>query len=243
MLHIVLLISLVLFFTYGSIVGVKQTKQLLKMKIDEKTRINYYKAIFSMWLPVIVLFLVIAFTDITFEDIGFSLLAFNMNKTITIIVLVLAGLWSAYWVCHIVAFLTSAKFRQYRNKVIKTKTTSDNYYDSVIYNLMIPKTKNEKKWWVAVSLTAGVCEEVIFRGVYFFLIASIFPNISVSLVFVIGVGLFGLGHLYQGWKGFTLATLVGAFLALIYIVSGSLILVILIHFLTDLASAFEYSDE
>jgi len=44
MLHIVLLSSLVLFYAAMSIVGVKQTKGLLKTDIDEKARVQIYAA-------------------------------------------------------------------------------------------------------------------------------------------------------------------------------------------------------
>ena len=76
-----------------------------------------------------------------------------------------------------------------------------------------------------------------------FLVSGIFPDLPVYLVFLFVVILFGLGHFYQGSKGFIISTLVGAFFALIYIASGSLIFVIAIHFLTDFANAFEYSNE
>jgi len=107
---------------------------------------------------------------------------------------------------------------------------------------MTPKTKNEKRWWVGVSLTTGICEEIIFRGFFIFLIASIFPDMSIYLVLVIAVVLFGLGHFYQGRKGLIITTLIGAFISLVYITSGSLIIVIVMHFITNFANAFEYSN-
>ena len=245
MLHIILLASLVLFFTFMGIVGVIQTKRLLETDIDEKTRVQTYAATtFGLWIPVIALVLVVAFSDIAFADIGFTLPAFDLNIVVTVVVMVAALLFSSYFIFYrIIAFLLSPKYRQKRRKTLDEKSKGSDYYDLVVSKLMTPRTKREKRWWVCVSLAAGVCEEIIFRGAYIFLLASIFPNISIYLVFAFTVVLFGLGHFYQGAKGLIISSLVGALFTAIFIVSGSLVIVVLIHFLTDFANAFEYSEE
>jgi len=106
---------------------------------------------------------------------------------------------------------------------------------------MTPKTKSEKRWWVGVSLTTGICEEIIFGGFFLFLIAGLFPNMSMYFVAADAVVLFGLGHLYQGGKRLIITFLMGAFLVIVYIVSGSLIIVIVMHFFTNVGNAFEFS--
>ena len=243
MLYIILLVSLVLFYTFGAVVGVKQTRQKLKTDIDEKARVDYYAIVtFGQWIPVVALFLVIAFSDISFADIGFTLPSFQLNSIMTIIIFVVAAIWAAYIFYRIIAFLISAKHRQRCNDLLAKKISGNDYRDLVFYKLMTPRTKKEKRWWTLLSLSAGICEEIIFRGAFVFLVASIFPNISIYLVFIILVGLFGLFHFYQGMKGFILATLAGAFLALLYIASGTLIFVVVLHFLIDIAGAFRYSD-
>jgi len=227
------------------IVGVIQTKHLLKTDIDEKIRVQIYiTTSIGLCLPVIALFLVIAFSDITFTDIGFTLPSFDLNIIVTTIVMTAALLFSAYFIFYrIIAFLFSAKYRLKRKKALDEQSKGDDYHDLVISKLMMPRTKREKRWWVCVSLAAGICEEVIFRGAYIFLLVSIFPNLSIYLVYALTVILFGLGHIYQGRKGLIISSLVGALFAAIYIVSGSLIIVVIIHFLTDFANAFEYSND
>ena len=244
MLYIILLTSLVIFFTFGAIAGVKQTKRMLKSEMDEKSRIQHYATItFSMWVPIIALFFVIIFSDITPADVGFSPLSFDLNIAVTITVLVAALIFILYCLYRIIAFLVSANHRRHRNIILEQKASGKDYYDLVDSRLMTPKTKNEKRWWLGVSLTTGICEEIIFRGFFIFLISQIFPNMSIYFVLVIAVVLFGLGHFYQGIKGLILTTLMGAFLASVYIVSGSLIIVIAMHFLTNFANAFEYSSD
>jgi len=243
MLYIILLISFVLFYTFGAIVGVKQTREKLKADIVEAARVEYYKVVtFGQWIPVIALLLVLAFSDIALADIGFTLPSFQLNPVITAIVLGAATLWTAYLLYMIIASLSSAKHRQRQNELLAKDASSNDYYNLVTSKLMTPRTKKEKRWWLPLSLSAGICEEVIFRGTFVFLVASIFPDISVYLVWIIVVALFGLFHLYQGLKGFVVTTLAGTFLTLVYIVSGTLIFVIALHFLIDYAIAFRYSE-
>ena len=223
--------------------GVRQTRRLLTTDFDEKTRVEFYVTVtFSMWIPVIVVLLVVAFSDIQFANIGFSLLSFGYNFSLTFVVLAAAFMWMVFSLYRIIAYLTCAKHRERRNEIFLKKANGNIYYDLVEAKIMTPKTKREKRWWLGISLTTGICEEIIFRGVFIYLIASIFPNISIFFVFAIAVFLFGLGHFYQGAKGLILTTLAGAFLTIVYIISDSLILVIALHFINNFAMAFEYSD-
>ena len=56
------------------------------------------------------------------------------------------------------------------------------------------------------------------------------------LSFVICALIFGLLHLYQRWVGVLAATVLGLVFATLYVLSGSLLLVIALHALIDLRS-------
>jgi len=245
MVYIILLVSLILFYIFGAIAGVNQTKRTLENEIDENIRVTHFAVVtFAQWIPIVAIFLVVAFSDITFTDIGFTLPSFRqLNPVMTITIIAGAVLWATFIFYRIIIFLISPKHRQKCNNLLHEKVMGDDYYDLVYYKLMTPRTKREKRWWLPLSLSAGVCEEIVFRGVFVFLVASIFPNISIYLVFIILVGLFGLFHFYQGVRGFIFTTLAGAFFTLLYIASGTLIFVIVLHFLVDIAGAFRYSDD
>ena len=139
--------------------------------------------------------------------------------------------------------MVSPKHRKRRNEALIRKASGGDYYDLVDSRIMTPKTKKEKRWWLGVSLTTGICEEIVFRGFFIFLIARIFPDMSIYAVVAVAVVLFGLGHSYQGIKGLVISALAGIVLSFIYIVSGSLIIVIGLHFITNFGNAFEYSVE
>ena len=98
---------------------------------------------------------------------------------------------------------------------------------------MLPHTRAEEGWFLSLSLTAGFCEELLFRGYLAWFFA---PWIGYAAAMSLAVVLFGLGHAYQGRKGATRATLAGAVMAVIALATGSIIPGIIVHALIDVGS-------
>jgi len=99
--------------------------------------------------------------------------------------------------------------------------------------LMLPHTPSELSAFFRLSVTAGLCEELLYRGYLIWYLThwlGLFQAAGVASV------VFGLGHAYQGWKGMLLTGVVGAFLAVLYLVSGSLIAPMILHALMDMRS-------
>ncbi|WP_433217025.1 CPBP family intramembrane glutamic endopeptidase [Dactylosporangium sp. CS-047395] len=98
---------------------------------------------------------------------------------------------------------------------------------------LLPRTARERRWGVATAFTAGICEELVFRGA---LLAGAVGLLHLPIVAAgILVSLFfGLGHLYQGAFGVIGTTLFGLFATALYVVTGSLLLPVLIHAAVDL---------
>jgi uncharacterized protein len=73
---------------------------------------------------------------------------------------------------------------------------------------MMPQTPVEMILWVLMSLTAGFCEELIFRGY----LQRQFSALTHSLVggIVLQAIAFGLAHGYQGWKFMSIIAVYGA---------------------------------
>jgi len=98
---------------------------------------------------------------------------------------------------------------------------------------MLPRTPAERRLALAVSLSAGLCEEALYRGLLIALVVDIF-GLSVVAAAVVAVGVFAVAHSYQGLKGVLGTGLLGALLAAGYVATGSLLLPIIIHVLVDL---------
>jgi membrane protease YdiL (CAAX protease family) len=101
---------------------------------------------------------------------------------------------------------------------------------------LFPRSARELGWFFALSATAGVCEELLYRGYLIWYLQAL--DLPLLFAAAIATVLFGIGHLYQGWRGVVTTTLVGAFLAGVYLLSGSLFPGIVIHALMDAYSGW-----
>lgn len=99
--------------------------------------------------------------------------------------------------------------------------------------LVLPHTRGEFRTFAWVALTAGICEELLFRGYLIWYFSHVMPWWAAGLVTAVA---FGFGHVYQGARGVIVTSLLGAFLAAICFLTGSLYSAMLIHYLMDLHS-------
>lgn len=105
-------------------------------------------------------------------------------------------------------------------------------------SLLIPTTGSGKIIWVAVSFTAGFCEEIAFRGYLMTRLRLVGKFKSWVIPVIVSSVSFGICHAYQGWPGFILITIYGALFALLYIRTGSLWPCIIAHSINDLGALF-----
>lgn len=96
---------------------------------------------------------------------------------------------------------------------------------------LLPHDAVESRWFGRVAITAGVCEEVLYRGFLPWLFAHAMP---VPAAYGLAVLAFGLGHTYQGVGGIVKTTILGALMALMTWLGGSLLPAILLHGAIDL---------
>ena len=98
---------------------------------------------------------------------------------------------------------------------------------------LAPLTPEEDRRFNLVSVSAGVCEEILYRGVLMAVLAPVvgtWPAVALSSI------IFGMGHAYQGLVGIGKTTLVGFVLALLAVFSGSLFIPMLLHSVVDITS-------
>lgn len=98
------------------------------------------------------------------------------------------------------------------------------------YGTLIARDRGEVPLGIALSATAGVCEELIFRLALPLLLAA---EIGALPAFAVSAILFGACHRYQGWAGVVGTTLVGVMLTGVYLLSGSLIVAMAVHALIN----------
>lgn len=82
-----------------------------------------------------------------------------------------------------------------------------------IFGFLVPRTRTELCLWIAVSATAGFCEEIIFRGYLQQQFRLLFRNAAMGVV--ISAILFGLSHGYEGGKRMILIAVYGVLFGLL----------------------------
>jgi uncharacterized protein len=97
---------------------------------------------------------------------------------------------------------------------------------------MMPRNPAETGCTALLSLNAGLGEEIFFRLYLPLLLVAI--GMGAGLAFVLAGLLFGFAHLYQGIGGVVVTAVIGAVMAVIYLLSGSLWIAIAVHALIDL---------
>jgi len=100
---------------------------------------------------------------------------------------------------------------------------------------MLPATSRERRWAAGVAVTAGIAEELVFRGLFLALGVGLFGLSAVPAAVLVTV-VFALAHVYQGVPGVLMTAVLGAILAALALNTESLLLVIVLHVLIDLRS-------
>ena len=99
---------------------------------------------------------------------------------------------------------------------------------------LLPRNRAELRWGAALSINAGLVEELLFRFAFPAAIYGITGNALVAVI--ASIIIFGLLHIYQGLPGILGSMLLGAAFMAIYLISGSILLAIVVHALFDLRS-------
>lgn len=169
----------------------------------------YVSSIASLWMLALATIAVAWVSGYSAGDIGFASLD-GVRTVVIAAVLTIAG----------VAVLFAFRFAGVR--------------EPELVRQLMPVTRRDRLLFVAVSLTAGICEEIVFRG---FLIHVVYgASGSIVLALVLSSGVFGVAHAYQQPSGAARAALLGLILALPLVATGSIIPSIIAHAAIDLLS-------
>lgn len=106
--------------------------------------------------------------------------------------------------------------------------------------LMQPRTARETAAWsLLVAPTAGICEEIFFRG---YMVSWLMKDGGESGAIVVSSVVFGLLHLSQGVTGLLATGLMGATAAHMFVTTGSIWPAIVAHTFYNMAVPFLFQD-
>jgi uncharacterized protein len=96
---------------------------------------------------------------------------------------------------------------------------------------LLPRGPVERRWFALVAISAGVCEELLYRGFFLWWLDE---RAGLWVAIVVSSFAFGFAHVYQGVRGIVGTSVLGALMALVYVGTGSLWPAIAFHALVDL---------
>ncbi len=185
----------------------------------------YRESMVMLWAMAIVVTLGWILSGRSLAEIGFVSLREGWQGLAALGLLVLA---LAYCAWQLIQVLTSKRARaSVRQQIGEVKV-----------DLIRPTTKTEAWHFQAISFTAGVTEEVIFRGVLIAALALVMP---LWLAVIISVVAFTLPHAYQGLAGMAKVLPTGAFLTAIVLLGGALWPAILAHWVIDMTAGLTFA--
>jgi membrane protease YdiL (CAAX protease family) len=97
----------------------------------------------------------------------------------------------------------------------------------------LPRTREERSGFAALSITAGICEELLFRG-FLLWYATVWTGPVGG--FLISSMLFGIMHIYLGVEQVPRTAMIGILFYVMAMTAGSLLPAMVCHVITDLVS-------
>ena len=130
-------------------------------------------------------------------------------------------------VCLLVFYLFYAVSTSRRSNDAEKAKQVENIGKTITF---LPHTDRELRGFYGVSITAGIVEEIVYRGFVLWYLGHFMPLWAAVIVSSIA---FGLAHGYQGASGALRCGLVGLAFGIVYVVTGSIWVPILAHILLD----------
>jgi membrane protease YdiL (CAAX protease family) len=107
-----------------------------------------------------------------------------------------------------------------------------------VVHLYMPANARERAWWVAVSVLAGVGEEITWRGVQAALLGIFVGNALVAALLCSTS--FGLTHIIQGWRSAALIVVFALGFHWLVWLAGSLYVAMAVHVAYDITAGISY---
>jgi membrane protease YdiL (CAAX protease family) len=105
--------------------------------------------------------------------------------------------------------------------------------------LFVPRTRSERLWWTAVSVVAGISEELVWRGVLIALLWRVTDSWLAAAI--LSSTAFGVSHAVQGKHSAVIIGAMAMVMAAFVHWSGGLFLAMAMHAGYDLAAGFGYA--
>lgn len=180
--------------------------------------VEYLKVSFFIWIPTLLLIHLFSKGELSVVNFGFVIE--NNWKNILF--------FSLLFIAIIYLFFLIRSIQSSEDLRAEITSKFESYKD------ILPVTKNEMLIFTLIlSVSAGICEELLFRAYLFTLIDS---HIGMVAAILLSSAFFGLWHIYLGWQEVIRTSIMGAVFCGVFIFTGNIILPILLHIFVDVYS-------
>lgn len=215
----------ILFFLLGIIMpfrSVQAQKQIRDLEYSTATKIQmYWINGFGLWAMAVIALLVWWFSGREVTDLGLGWPPPSLSTPAMALLLVFILLYAL----DVGSELATPALRR-------------RTYDRWVMDMpFLPAKSVEWLHFNFLSLSAGICEEIVFRGFFITYLYSLLQFLSGTtaqwLAVLVPAIIFGIVHYYQGWKAMLKISLMAILFGYIFVETGSLWVLILVHFLVD----------
>jgi len=98
----------------------------------------------------------------------------------------------------------------------------------------LPSNRTESIIFILIALTAGICEELLYRGWLQNMLSHGIGSVWIGLV--LGAVIFGIGHAYQGKMGMVQTGIIGLIFGIVFIITKSLVASQILHVIVDVVN-------
>ena len=194
----------------------------LKASTNPRKKVRFYRLIvISSWVCAAIAVATVGFGQV-FRSAGTEVAWLNPRVRMGALAMgLIAGMFLAIFVPAVLA-LRSEKIRVKAAKAAKK------------LSFILPSSGEERRWWWLVCITAGICEEIVYRGflLHYFQVTAF--HLSLTLALVVSSVIFGIGHLYQGVAGGLSTVVIGFVMGILFVMTGNLLLPMVLHAVMDL---------
>ncbi len=188
-----------------------------KFKSSSKN-IEYIKIASFLWSLTIFLFYIYSTNQLSVISLDFAI-TMNWQNMVAFSLILVAIVYLIFLIRSIISNETlrqevATKFEPYLELMPTTKT------QILLFTLVL-------------SVSAGICEEIIFRAYLFNVIDS---HIGMAGAIILSSLIFGLWHVYLGWQEVIRTSIMGAILCGVYLFTGNIIVPIVLHIFIDIYS-------
>lgn len=139
------------------------------------------------------------------------------------------GFWAGAVFCIAATAYLFYAWRSMKKATAEEKAKHAASFGDLVH--FVPHNRRELNNFYAISVTAGIVEEIVYRGFVIWYLGQVMPVWGAVVVSSVA---FGLGHSYQGASGAVRTGLVGLAFGVLYVVTGSIWIPIIAHAVLDI---------